>query len=218
LHFKVEAGKVAVPALAALSLFLITAAPGSAAAVSDPPNDFLSTFSGPHNGDLDVLSANATINGSNVDFTATLNGTVGETPGAVYVFGVNRGMGTPKFASIGEGGVTFDSTFVIKTAGASVVNDLISKTTTTISDVTLSGSTISGVVPISALPSEGFSSNNYQFNLWPESGAPNPGNTEISDFAPNNRDARERYARTYLHYIAGYGCFRRICRDSPPQT
>jgi hypothetical protein len=173
-------------ALAALSLTLVSAMPGSATAVSDPPNDFLSTFSGPHNGDLDVVAANVTLNGSNLDFSATLNGAVGQTPGAVYVFGINRGEGTPKFGNIGEGGVIFDSTFVIKGAGGATVNDLINKTSTAITDVTLSGLTISGVVPVSDLPSEGFSPNDYEFNLWPEAGAANAGNTEISDFAPNN--------------------------------
>jgi hypothetical protein len=45
------------------------------------------------------------------------------------------------------------------------------------------------VVPVSDLPSEGFSASQYEYNIWPELGAPNPGNTEISDFAPNNSDA-----------------------------
>jgi hypothetical protein len=173
-------------ALAALSLTLVSAVPGSATAVSDPPNDFLSTFSGPHNGDLDVVAANVTLNGSNLDFSATLNGAVGQTPGAVYVFGINRGEGTPKFGNIGEGDVIFDSTFVIKGEGVATVNDLINKTSTPITDATLSGLTISGVVPVSDLPSEGLSPNDYEFNLWPEAGAANAGNTEISDFAPNN--------------------------------
>jgi len=45
------------------------------------------------------------------------------------------------------------------------------------------------VVPVSDLPSEGFSPGEYEYNIWPELGAPNPGNMEISDFAPNNSDA-----------------------------
>lgn len=172
--------------LAAVSLAALSAVPGSAAAVSDPANDFLPSFSGPHNSDLDVVATNVTFDGSNFDFTATLNGTVGQTPGAVYVFGVNRGQGTAKFANIGEGGVIFDSTFVIKGSGGGVLNDLINKTSTPISDVTLSGVSVSGVVPFSDLPSEGFTPDQYAFSVWPESGAANPGNTEISDFAPDN--------------------------------
>jgi hypothetical protein len=178
--------KVLVPAIAALSLTLIGSAPGSASTVTDPANDFLPTFAGPHNGDLDVLSTNVTLNGSNFDLTATLNGPIGQTPGAVYVFGLDRGKGTPKFGNIGEAGVVFDSTIVVKNTGGAVVSDLISKAKTSISDVTLSGSTLSAVIPLSDLPSEGFNPNNYTFNLWPEAGAPNAGNTEISEFAPNN--------------------------------
>jgi hypothetical protein len=135
---------------------------------------------------LDVTFANVTLNGANLDFTATLNGNVGQTAGAVYVFGLDRGMGTAKFANIGEGDVLFDSTFVIKGSGGGTVNDLIAKTSTSISDVLLSGNTISGIVPLADLPSEGFSADQYTFALWPESGAPNAANTEITDFAPQN--------------------------------
>jgi hypothetical protein len=179
-------GKLLTPAIAALSLMLMGSLPGSATPVSDPANDFLPTFAGPHNNDLDVLSANVTLNGSNFDLTAALNGPIGQTPGAVYVLGLDRGKGTPKFSNIGEPGVVFDSTVVVSNTGGAIVNDLISKTKTSISDVTLSGSTLSAVVPLSDLPSEGFSAGHYTFNLWPESGAPNPANTEISEFAPNN--------------------------------
>lgn len=132
---------------------------------------------------------NVTFDGANFDFTATLNGTVGETPGAKYVFGINRGQGTAKFSNIGHGGVLFDSTFTIDTAGQNVVKDLINQTTTAITDVTISGATISGVVPLSDLPSEGFSPINYQTDLWPEAGPATPANTNISDFAPDNSDA-----------------------------
>ena len=181
-----NARQVAAPAVAALSLALICSVGSSAASVSDPANDFLPSFSGPHNGDLDVLSANVTLNGSTFDFTATLGGSIGETPGAVYVFGLDRGKGAPKFANIGAPDVIFDATFVIKNTGGGVVTDLISKTKTPIGDVTFSGATLYAMVPVCDLPSEGFSPDQYTFNLWPEAGAANAGNREISDFAPNN--------------------------------
>jgi hypothetical protein len=175
-----------------MSIFLVGAEPGSATVVSDPSNDFLPTFAGPHNGDLDVVAANVTLDGSNLDFTATLNDVLGLTPGALYVFGINRGQGTAKFGNIAAGNVLFDSTFVINQNAVGVVNDLINHTSTTISGagaVKLLGSTISGVVPVSDLPSEGFSPSEYEYNIWPELGAANPGNMQISDFAPNNSDA-----------------------------
>ena len=63
--------------------------------VVDPAGDFLATYTGPLDGDLDVLSAGAVQNGTDVVLTATMNGDIGTTPGAVYVFGVNRGAGLP---------------------------------------------------------------------------------------------------------------------------
>jgi PEP-CTERM motif len=193
-----NAGKIAASALAALSLTLMSAAPSSAAAVSDPPNDFLPTFAGPHNGDLDVLSTNATVSGSFIDVTATLNGNVGQTPGAQYVFGFDRGKGTPKFANIGNPNVIFDSTAVLNfnQGKTSQVNDLISKQSFALDGATASGNTISAAIPLSNLPSEGFSPNNYTFNLWPETVPANPANTEISDFAPDNAMARVSSAGT----------------------
>jgi hypothetical protein len=182
--------KAVTPVLPTLFLAIASAVPGAATVVTNPPNEFLPSFTGPLNGDLEVLSANVTLDGSNFDFTATLNGTVGETPGAVYVFGLNRGDGASKFANIGEAGVIFDATVVISADGTGVVNDLRGKSATPVADVTLSGSTISAVVPVSDLPSEGFSLGNYQFNLWPEAGLPNPGNTEIPNFTPNNSSAQ----------------------------
>jgi hypothetical protein len=182
--------KIVAPALVTLCLALISPISGSAAIVADPPNDFLSTFNGPHNRDLDVLDAALTLNGANFEFTASFNGTIGETPGAIYVLGINRRAGISKFANIGEADVLFDATVVISAAGAGTVNDLINKTAAPLSDVIVSGSTISAVIPVGDLPSEGLSPNNYEFNLWPEAGAANPGNTEISDFAPDNSDAR----------------------------
>ena len=186
MKLKLSSGNVIPPTFVLLSLALVSAVPISATLVTDPANDFLPSFAGPHNGDLDVLQVDVTLNGSNFDFMATLNGTVGTTSGAVYVFGLDRGKGTPKFANIGHAGVIFDSVFIVKNTGGGMVKDLISNTTTPISDVTISGAMVSGVVPVTDFPSEGFSPNNYTFNLWPEAGAANPGNTEISDFAPDN--------------------------------
>jgi hypothetical protein len=142
-----------------------------------------SHFCRPHNGDLDVVAANVTLDGSNFEFTATMNAVLGLTPDAVYVFGINRGRGKAKFGNIAAGDVLFDSTFVINQNAVGVVNDLINHTSTTISGVgavKLVGFTISGVIPVSDLPSEGFSPSEYQYNIWPELGAPNPRRSRTS--------------------------------------
>jgi hypothetical protein len=89
-RLQLKAGRLVSVALAGISMFLVSAVSGSATGVSDPSNDFLPTFAGPHNGDLDVVAANITLDGSNFDFTATMNDVLALTPGAVYVFGMRR--------------------------------------------------------------------------------------------------------------------------------
>ena len=132
---------------------------------------------------------------------------------------MDRGKGTAKFVNIGATGVIFDSVFVIKNIGGGTVKDLISKTNTSISDVTLSGATISGVVPVSDLPSEGFSPNDYTYNIWPEAGAANAGNTEISEFTPDNSMARVSVApepgTMSLLGVAAVGAFIALRRRRP---
>ena len=50
--------------------------------------------------------------------------------------------------------------------------------------VTINGDTITGTVPISLLPTTGFTSGHYGFNLWPRLAGGTVAN--IADFAPNN--------------------------------
>jgi hypothetical protein len=183
-EFKFITGRAGVPLLVALSVAFTGAA--SAASVSDPANDFVPSFTGPNNGDLDVLSANVVFNGSDFTFTSTLNGAIGTTPGASYVFGLDRGAGTAGFKAIAPG-VTFDSVFIIDPSGTSVVRDLTDGASFNITDVSASGSMITGVVPLSDLPSKGFTPSNYLYNLWPKAAT---GAQPISDFAPDNSDAR----------------------------
>ncbi len=178
--------RLRTPLLAVLSLSLFSAIPSTAALITDPAGDFLPSFTGPHNGDLDVLSAQVFFNGSDFRFTSTLNGAIGTTPSAIYVWGVDRGAGMHGFPTIAPG-VTFDSVFVISPSGSSAVHDLINGANTPISGITVSGDTLSATVPLSALPSEGFAPSAYLVNLWPRSS--NGGNNVIADFAPDNSDA-----------------------------
>ena len=50
--------------------------------------------------------------------------------------------------------------------------------------VSLTGNQFIATVPLSLLPSTGFSPTNYGFNLWPRTGLGN--NAQISDFAPDD--------------------------------
>ena len=167
---------------------------GVAPSFADPVigGAFLPSFNGTEAADLVVQSGNATVEGSELFLTATLAGPTSETLNAVYVYGFDRGQGTSKFANIGEGNVLFDSTVALNpTTDTVIVKDLVNNTTETLKNsVNVSGNTISSEVSLALLPSEGLSANDYEYALWPESGAPNAGNTEISEFAPNNADAQ----------------------------
>ena len=169
-------------AISAISLLAIGAQQVGAQASVDPANDFLSTFTGTKGGDLDVLSAQVFFDGSRFVFTATMNGIIGATPDAFYVWGLDKGAGTTPFAVIGHDGVRFDAVMIMRpatgmTVGATPVNDFFF----------FSGNTITGAVPLSFFPSTGFLPNNYKWNLWPRQTGP-VGNAQISDFAPDNSD------------------------------
>ena len=178
---------------AALLAALLVAAPNTAdAAIIDPAGDFLPTYTGPKNPGLDVISANVTLDAGQFVITATMAGPitplVSSLPGALYVWGLDRGAGTPRFVagtpSVGAG-VTFDSVLVLRLTGASTFNDLITGTSTPLpaANLQISGATITAELPVSFAPSRGLDPRGYGFNLWPRSGA--GGNDVISDFAPD---------------------------------
>ncbi len=169
---------------------LIASAYGSASAtvVSDPANDFLTSFAGTKSGDIDVLSASATFDGSTFHLGGTMNGIIGTLPTSLYVFGVNRGASTSNFASLGLPGVIFDAVITLTGTGTLGGRDLAANTALSLAGVSakISGASFTIDVPLADLPSQGFTPLQYQFNLWPRdtAGTPQP----ISDFAPNTTD------------------------------
>ena len=176
---------------------LVAAAAGSPAAagfIADPTGDFLPTYTGPRGGDLDVVAASGVFDGTAFRFSATLNANVGTTPGAFYVFGINRGAGTERFVtgtpSVGRG-VVFDSVVVARPDLTGVYNDLVAPTSSVplaAVSVTVNGATISVVVPAGLVTSEGFAVSQYTWNLWPRVSTV-VGNAAISDFAPDASNA-----------------------------
>ncbi len=163
--------------------------------ITDPVGDFLATYNGPQNPDLDIVSAQAIFNGDTFTFTSTQNGAVGMTPG-IYVWGIDTGTNAAPFASFGETGVLFDTVVILEpgTPGGSFVLNLIpgGAMATTLPDPTVNGDTLSDVVPLADLGSTGFLPQNYLVNLWTRdslSGSGQAGFDQIADFAPNNSDA-----------------------------
>ena len=185
--------------MAFATILILAAGRGAARAdfVTDPAGDFLAGYTGPKAGDLDVLTAGVTFDGTRFVLTATMNGAIGTTAGALYVWGVDRGAGTARFPTLAPG-VTFDSVISLQAVrdasgaltGAGTVNLIVGggSSTLTASDVLISGSTITATVLASALPTQGFTPANYTFNLWPRLGTGN--NNQISDFAPDNSNLR----------------------------
>jgi hypothetical protein len=178
---------------ATLLAALLSASPGTArAAIIDPTGDFLPSYTGPKASGLDVTSADVTLDAGQFVLTATMAGPIAplasSVPGALFVWGVDRGAGTQRFLagnpSIGAG-VSFDSVLVLSLTGAITFNDLITGASTPLlaANLQISGATITAELPVSFAPSRGLDPRGYGFNLWPRSGAGS--NTQIADFAPD---------------------------------
>jgi hypothetical protein len=182
--------------LVAAGAFALALADAEAqAAIVDPLGDFLPTYVGPKNGDLDVTRVDGRITGpGEVRLTGRHAGAIGTTPGAAYVWGIDRGTGTEILAglepSVGAG-VTFDAVAVLIPAGESFVLDLAAGTDPVPlapSAVSIAGKSISVTLTEALLPSTRFDFEDYGYNLWPRyapDGVNPSDNTQISDFAPD---------------------------------
>jgi hypothetical protein len=183
--------KTMKPVLAgALALAAVLgAASAHAATRSDPAGDFLPSFIGPNNPDLDALSVTVSLDGSNFLISATEAGPIGLTNGSEFVFGVNTGGAFALFGA-DQPGVLFDDVIVLAPNATGFVADNLTGMTTVTGlasgTVTVSGDTISAVVPIADLPSTGLVPAAYGFSLWPRLATMADGFADIADFAPNN--------------------------------
>jgi hypothetical protein len=207
---------------AALSAAVTTPA---AATVVDPAGDFLATYGGPQSGNVDVLSASATSDGTNLFLSAVLNGTVGAS-GSLYVFGINRGAGTARLAggspSVGAS-VLFDAVAVLFPDGTSRIATFPAAGAPTITNlpgaVTVSGNTISGTFALSLLPSTGFDPANYTYTLWSRQRV-NPAadgtNVEIADFGPAILASAVPEPGSWLMMLLGFGVIGSLLRRGKP--
>lgn len=159
-----------------------------AAPVVDAANDFIASFTGARNGDLDILSTFATFDGTAFRIGGTMNGAIGTTNPSLYVMGINRGAGTAAFASVGLSNVLFDT--VITMTGAGVTAGRNTTTSTAFSlpagSALISGPSFEIVIPLASLPaSAGLAPTQYGFNLWTRDQSQS-GTAALADFAPNN--------------------------------
>ena len=163
----------------------LSAAAGASFAVNDPIGDFLPSYTGAKNGDLDVVSSFVTYNaGSDTFFfSGTMNDAIGTTSTAFYVWGLDRGTGTARFGALADH-VLFDSVVILRLDGSATVN-LLPGATVLAGAATFAGNTISASISGALLPGAGFAKSAYTWNLWPRDSVP-VGNAQISDFAPDN--------------------------------
>ena len=159
-----------------------------AGGVTDPAGDFVPSFTGARNPDIDVVSFFTTFDGTTFHIGGTMNGAIGALPTSLYVIGFDRGAGTPRFAAINEPGVLFDSVVTLTGKGVATVNLLApTASSTPLPDnaVHISGASFEIDVPAALLPSAGLQPSDYRVNLWPRD-VSQAGNAAISDFAPEN--------------------------------
>jgi hypothetical protein len=185
---------------AAAALAYAAAAPAHATAIDDPAGDFLPSFIGAHDADLDVTAFSVSFDDVAMafNFSATLAGDIDPSKAGFYVIGANTGTGTIRpFASVGAPNVIFNQAIVVQKTGLAAVsgNPLAA---------TISGNSFSLVVPLALLPSTGFAPERYGFNLWPRIALGN--NNQISDFAPDNATiAAVPEPATWALMIMGFG-------------
>lgn len=156
----------------ALALAAILATGPAFATTVTTSTGFLPTYVGPENGDVEIASASATIDGADLVLSATADAPIGTTPGAVYVWGINTvGASAPApFASEGFGGVLFNDTVVVNPASPAA-------------GVTISGDTVTDVVAISSLKNVVLNPDQFGISLWPVVGS---GFSAFSEFVPGD--------------------------------
>ena len=178
---------------------LAVAAP--AYAVTDPTGDFLPTFVGAQDADLDVIDFTVVFDEAAATFAmhATLAGDIDPSRFGLYVIGVNTGTGPiAPFGNIGNPNVRFNQVAVVFKTGA-----------TNLAGITalIDGASFDLVVPLALFPSTGFTPLQYGFNLWPRNGGDPTNNAQISDFAPDNatQTASVPEPAAWALMIAGFG-------------
>jgi hypothetical protein len=199
------------------SMALLISASTASAAISDPAADFLLTYAGPANSDVDIISADVAFNGSAFSFSETMNGPVGTTPNSLFVWAINRGAGVarPALAPPVIGSTLLwdavvvmfpDGTLRVVTfpaAGPPSVINIAGGTSVT-------GSSLSALVSLSLLPSTGFAPTAYTFELWSRVRV-NPAadglTSEIADLTPNGGPivAAVPEPATWLSMLLGFG-------------
>lgn len=185
--------------LCAGAILALTAGSAQALTVTDPTGDFLPTYTGPQTADLDVTAFSVAFDDVADAFLLSANfaGAITPTAPGFYVIGVNTGTGPlHPFGPVGQPNVLFNQFMVIQKTGVATLG--ANALTTSIL-----GSNLSVIVPLSLLPSTGFTPGRYGFNIWPRQAG---GLSALADFAPNNATlAAVPEPASWAMMIAGFG-------------
>ena len=168
----------------------------------DASNDFLPSYTGAKDADLDVLQADVVIDpqAQTITFSATMRGSIDTRSTKLYVFGIDRGAGAAGGNLVFHGplggeprignGVLWDSALALTATGQALFFDVLNPGLVPLPDVavTISGNQIAATVPLALFASQGFKLKEYTYNVWPRSEL-SLANTVVSDFAPDSSNA-----------------------------
>jgi hypothetical protein len=192
-----------IPILAAaLTMATLVATPLGATTFADPSGDFLATYTGPANADLDILSGSAVFTSKDLLLSSTMSGPIGTTPGSTFLWGVDRGSGTDRLITsgppaVGTPDMLLDAIVRLEASGVGrvVLFPTVGLPVTTLLDpslITISGDTISGRIPRALLPTTGFDFADYTYVHWSRSAL---GSQQfIADLAPDAASFKGAYA------------------------
>src|SRR5215218_8202551 len=202
--------------LSVIAAVLVFGSVSANAEVLDPAGDFLSTYTGPQNGDLDALSLSVTFTQPGVTLTSTVNGAIGSTIGSAFIWGIDRGSGTDRLITsgppaVGPADLLLDAVVRLESGGGGRVMTFptVGAPITTLLDpstIFISGSTISTTIPFAVLFSTGFAPEDYTYSFWTRSELGSQ--AFIADLAPDGGSFRGTAVpepATWMMMIAGFG-------------
>jgi hypothetical protein len=166
------------------------------AAISDPVGDFLPTYTGPQLPGMDVVAHEVVVleDQGRVIFSGRMAGPVADMQaiGGLYLFGVDRGQGTPRFLTatpvVGPN-VVWDAIVRVNPDGTGQVNNVLAGVITPLdpADISISGDEFTASVPLGLLmPSATRPPQEWTYNLWPRTGIVRGTNVHVSDLAPDD--------------------------------
>lgn len=200
---------------ASCCLMTLIATPAAATEIGDPAGDYLASYTGPANGDVDLVGANVAFDGVNFDLGFTAAGDIGTTSNSLFVWAVNRGSGIARPAAAPPAGATllWDAVVVMFPDGTLRIVTFPSAGPPSITNLfgaaIVSGDSISGSFLASLLPSTGFALEDYTFSGWSRVRV-NPtadgSNSEVADLLAGSGSIKAvPEPATWLTMLLGFG-------------